>query len=254
MTTASACVRIALMSSALLLMLCTLAAARRAGLNAEWSRKLAHVGLGLVTLTWPLAFDATWPALVLAALTVIVLVSLRAVPAVKQVAGGAVCGVTRHTSGDLWFPVAAAALFAVTGGDLLLYVVPMATLTFGDAAAALVGRAPGRRRYRVGDTRKSVEGSLSFFAFALVIALVAVAAGSGVPVATLAALVYATVMTLVEAVSTGGSDNLTVPLVGSGLMAVLASGDATVVVAMCVALSSVLVIRNAAARRGTSVA
>lgn len=242
-------VRIALMSVALLAMLGALALARRAGLDPEWSRKGAHVSLGLVTLTWPIVFDSAWPAVVVAALTVIVLVSLRVVPVIKRAAGCAVCGVTRRTSGDVLFPVVAAVLFAVTGGDLLLYVVPIATLTFADAAAALVGRTAGRRRYRVRGEKKSVEGSLAFFALSFVIALVGLALVSSVPSVPLAAFGYATAMTVVEAVSTGGSDNLTVPLVGAALMTVFAPDEAGLVAAILLVITLPFVARASPARR-----
>ncbi|MBI3790040.1 MAG: hypothetical protein HY275_04085 [Gemmatimonadetes bacterium] len=247
MTPAIAGMRVALEAAALLGMLGVLAVARRLGLGAEWSRKLAHVGLGGAALAWPLLFDAAWPAAVVAALTVIVLVALRVVPMAARAAGGAVCGVSRRTTGDLWFPVAAASLFALTGGHALTYAVPVATLALADAAAALVGRRWGRHRFHVGAARKSVEGSLAFAGVAFVIALggLSLAPDGALGVsrdATLAlgaALAYAAATTVAEAVSTHGLDNVTVPFAGATAMTLLVADPAAATVLLSASAAAV---------------
>ena len=41
--------------------------------HPELVRKLLHIGMGLVTLSFPYLFDAAWPVIVLAILAVLVL-------------------------------------------------------------------------------------------------------------------------------------------------------------------------------------
>jgi dolichol kinase len=81
-----------------------------------------------------------------------------------------------------------------------------------DPAAALVGRRYGRHRYPGG---KSVEGSAAFLAVALAL-LVAV---PGVGLA--GALAVAVVLTLLEAPTLIVDDNLYLPALGAGALAVL---------------------------------
>jgi dolichol kinase len=87
--------------------------------------------------------------------------------------------------------------------------VAMAALAFimaGDPAAAIIGRRFGRIKYG----NKSLEGSLSFLAAAIIVVLVA----PGIPFGI--GLVGALTAAITEGLSTGVDDNATVPLV-SGL-------------------------------------
>ena len=100
----------------------------------------------------------------------------------------------------------------------------MMPLTWGDAAAAILGGRFGAHKYRIFNQTLSVEGSLAMFVFSLVatyFALVVFGApfGVGFPLATAVAAAAA----IAEALSPWGIDNLTVPLV-SALVLVALSG------------------------------
>jgi phytol kinase len=147
--------------------------------HPEVLRKILHVGMGLVTLSFPWLFDRFWPVLVLAVLSVALLGSLRLFSALKRSLGSVVSGVARASLGDIYFPVAVTVLFLLflngpgTPSDshtladfdrrAILYCVPLLLLTLADAAAALVGVSYGRLRYETVDGVKSAEGSLAFF-------------------------------------------------------------------------------------------
>src|SRR5262249_18012010 len=142
--------------------------------HPEVVRKLLHMGMGLVTLSFPWLFDETWPVIVLAVLSIALLTSARLVAGLKSSLGSVVSGVARASLGEISFPVGVAVLFVllIHGGaapfDLraVLYCIPVLLLTLADAAAALIGITYGRLQYPTADGVKSAEGSVAFFACA----------------------------------------------------------------------------------------
>lgn len=95
-------------------------------------------------------------------------------------------------------------------------VVAMMVWGFGDAAAALVGKAFGRRRisHRWIEGTKTLEGTLAMFVFAGLAAFLTLLFYAGLPwhVSLMAALCVAPVSAAVELFSQRGTDTLTVPL------------------------------------------
>jgi len=135
---------------------------QRGGLvGAEGSRKLVHLGMGVVCLTFPWVFNAVWPVWVLAGGAAVALGALRAVPLLRREVGGVLHDVNRTSGGEIYFPLGVALVFTLAGGDALRFVVPVALLTFADAAGALVGKRWGRVKYATLEGGKSVEGSLA---------------------------------------------------------------------------------------------
>lgn len=95
-------------------------------------------------------------------------------------------------------------------------VVAMMVWGFGDAAAALVGKAFGRRRilHRWIEGTKTLEGTLAMFVFAGLAAFLTLLLYAGLPwtASLIAALCVAPVSAAVELFSHRGTDTLTVPL------------------------------------------
>jgi dolichol kinase len=179
----------------------------------ESSRKLLHVGMGCLLLTCPIFFDRPWPVFTLAGVFVALLVARRHCRALDRHVAGAIYGVGRGSCGEFLFPIVAAGLFAAARGAAMFYLIPVALMTFADAAAAWVGTRRGRTRvWRLNG--KSLEGSLAFFAVACLCLLPILhwpigdaSAAEGVPIAIVTALAC----TVFEAVSSRGWDNLSVP-------------------------------------------
>jgi dolichol kinase len=99
-------------------------------------------------------------------------------------------------------------------------VLPMA---YGDSFAALVGEKYGRKRFANG---KSVEGSVAMFLFSLLSILAGLIFFSSIynysPMEKiLPALATSALVTVVEAISPRGLDNLGVPLLGSAVFLLL---------------------------------
>lgn len=103
-------------------------------------------------------------------------------------------------------------------------VVAVMAWGFGDAAAALVGKAYGRRRIP-GAGSKTVEGTTAMLVVAGLAALLTLRLYAGQPwsVSLIVALLVAPVCAAVELYSRGGMDTVTVPLVaGFEVLAIMA--------------------------------
>ncbi len=185
----------------------------RGALGPEASRKFVHVGMGVVCLTFPWLFRDAWPVWVLAAVAALALAALRYLPLLRRHLGGVLHGVDRVSWGELYFPVGVALVFTLAGGDWLRFVIPVAVLTFADAAGALIGKRFGRRTYETLESRKSVEGSLAVGAVGFLCAfLPLVLAGHPLLPALLIGALIGQFCLLVEAISWRGMDNVFLPL------------------------------------------
>ena len=81
----------------------------------------------------------------------------------------------RQTGGAFFYPLAVVGTFWLSGGDPLLFCIPIAVMALADTAAALVGQQVGVNHYRVFDNKRTVEGSLAFFGLAMAICMVGLA-------------------------------------------------------------------------------
>ena len=110
--------------------------------GAETARKMVHIGMGIICLMFPLLFSDAWPVWILAGFAVIALGALRLVPWLKCSAGTVLHDVNRRSLGEVYFPIGVAAVFAMAGENSLRFVIPVALLTFADAAGALTHFRP----------------------------------------------------------------------------------------------------------------
>jgi phytol kinase len=195
---------------------------RLAAPHPEWVRKLLHLGMGLVTLSFPWLFDAGWPVYLLAGASLAGLLAVRLLQGLKDSLGQVIGGVGRFSLGELYFPLAVAVLFYLFQREegsfahrAILYGIPIGLLTLADAAAALVGVGYGHYRYATADGQKSVEGTFAFFTCAFFVAHVPLLLGTqtGRAETLLIALLLAWLAALFEAIAWRGLDNLLLPLV-----------------------------------------
>lgn len=201
----------------------------------ELTRKLVHVGGGLVVMTFPWVFTSRWTVLGLAAAFAFLLWGSRRVGLLRSVHG-----VERTSEGALCYPLAVVMLFTVGFERPVLYVIAVLVLVVADTAAALLGSAYGRTTYFVEQDRRSFEGSVSFFVTTFLSVhlplLLATDVSRGVSV--LLALHVALVATLLEGVSLRGTDNLMVPLATYYLLVRLAPEPVPVLAVHLAVLSS----------------
>jgi Dolichol kinase len=187
--------------------------------NPELVRKLLHIPMGMVTLTFPWLFESVWQVAVLGGLAIAWLMTLRLYRPLAQGLGSVLGGVGRRSLGEVYFPLSVVILFALTPGQPLLYVIPILILALADAAAALVGTRYGQMRYVATEGYKSTEGSLSFFmaTFFSVHVPLLLFSETGRPESLLIATILGLLVMLIEAIAWQGLDNLFIPL-GSFLL------------------------------------
>ncbi len=185
---------------------------RYLNISTEWTRKMAHVGSGIVALTYPEFLDNHFVVLVLTlSFTLILYVSK------KKGLFQSIFAVKRKSYGELFFVWSSWLLFLLymkTGQNIYFYL-PFAIVVFADPAAALVGQAFPVKKYRFFGSQKSWGGSLAFFLVTMFLAFYFLqASGFDDTYFYLMIVVFSAVMTFVEAISLSGLDNLTIPLVG----------------------------------------
>ena len=175
----------------------------------EYTRKLAHVGAGAIALFMPVLFSTHWPVLLLAAMfSAALLISRRSGWLISLQLPA------RRGKGDILFLWAVYLVFLLADGNRVIFQVPVLVLTVGDAAAALIGQRYGRTRYHLGENTRTVEGSMAFVvtAFLSVLILLFVSVGMPLSQSAVLSLVVATVAGSVEALTTRGLDNASVPI------------------------------------------
>jgi phytol kinase len=211
-------------------------------LAPETSRKLFHLGGGLTTLALPWMFGDIWPVALLTAITIPTLLALKHVRRLRNGLGDVLYGVTRPSLGEVYFPLSACLLFVLAHDHPLLYIVPLLLLTLADPAAAIVGSRYGSLQYVTRDGHKSLEGSLAFFTVAFFGTSGAlVLAGTTTDVAVPGvALTLALLLTLVEAISWRGLDNLLIPLTGFIFLRSLLASDLTALLVSVLLIAAIL--------------
>jgi len=176
---------------------------------AEWTRKYVHFAGGVVTAFFPWLFRHHWTILALAALSAGTL-------GIARLTGllGSVHAVERESKGELYFPVGVYLLFVLARGRPVFYLIALFTLIVADALAAVLGKAYGKHRYLVTSDRRSFEGAAVFLFVAFLcvhlplLLMTDIDRGASVLIGVQLALLVA----CFEAISTGGNDNLILPL------------------------------------------
>lgn len=189
---------------------------KRHPMPAEVSRKITHIALGFVTLSFPWLFRDPWPPAVLAGAAIAVMVGMRRVAWLHDRFGSLVNGVGRESLGDLYFPVAAVSLFLLSRGSAVLFAIPILTLTLADAVAATIGLRYGRLRFATADGTKSMEGSIAFFMVAFLATHIPLLLFTRTPRidSLLIGATFGVLVMLLEAVAWRGLDNLFIPIGG----------------------------------------
>ncbi len=201
------------------------------GVPRETVRKLQHIAYSLSIFLLLHLFN-TWYMAVAASL-LLVLLAYPALQVLEKLPWYRKTFVDRSGSGgelrrQLLYVQASFAILLVVFWGLLgapwQYVVALAVMAwgFGDAAAALVGKAWGRRRiiHRWVDSVKTREGTLAMMG-AAGLALFFTAwlyMGQSWYVSLLLAVLSAPICALIELVSRRGTDTLTVPLFAAALL------------------------------------
>ncbi|MEM8529292.1 MAG: phosphatidate cytidylyltransferase [Chloroflexota bacterium] len=200
---------------------------RKIGVSAEITRKFVHIGAGMWVFGILLLFDR-WQIGIIPFATFIIVNFV-----IYRYRLAASLHDNRNSPGTVYFAAVITLLFGLLwrpqdSVDFVpIAVAGVMALTWGDALAALVGRRFGQHIYRIGQSTRSVEGSLTLFIVACITiwgALQFLPDSSLAPAAeplsatqiVLATFLGALAATIAEAVSPHGTDNLSVPLATAG--------------------------------------
>lgn len=182
---------------------------RRAPSSPELSRKLIHVGSGVVAGFFPWLFAHHWTVLLLGLALVGLLRLARERGMLPELHA-----VERESKGEFYYPLGVYLLFVLARPQPVFYLIALSALVLSDTAAAVLGQRYGRIVFTDGDQVRSLEGSAAFFlATFLGVHLPLVLLTPLSPAVTvLVAGQLALLVTSFEAISRGGNDNLIVPL------------------------------------------
>ncbi len=178
--------------------------------ESELVRKVVHIGTGnILFLAWGLRIPL-WVCLIAC-----ISFSIIAYISYYQPILPMLNSVGRKTLGVFYYAISITCLVAWFWSiNLPEYaVVGVLVMAWGDGLAALVGQRWGKHRYEFMNNKKSWEGSLAMLIIGYVVTAFVLAIANGMSLSTwLIPLPVAIVATTLEAISPGGTDNLTVPL------------------------------------------
>lgn len=182
----------------------------------ETPRKMIHVLMGLVALSFPWVFTQRWPVMLLAVFATTAMLAVRLIGPLRKGVGSVLHSVDRASLGEVCFPVSIALVWWLSYGRPLLYVIPVLMLTLADAVAAIIGLKYGHRRYSTAESPKTVEGSAAFFIVSFLSVTVPLYGFSDTPplVILLVGVLLSSLVVVFEAIAFRGLDNLFVPLGG----------------------------------------
>lgn len=103
-------------------------------------------------------------------------------------------------------------IFSYSMKNPMIGTIGLLAMGYGDGLAAVIGKSVNSPKYKVGNTTKSLAGSVTMFVVSLVISCVVLYL-LGTEYFVLKALGLAAIATALEAVSIKGLDNITVPIV-----------------------------------------
>jgi phytol kinase len=180
--------------------------------KAGITRKIVHVGSGLITLLFPFYLTSHWSALFLSAsFFALLLLSM------KFNFLNSINGVERKTWGSLLYPCSVYLSFFsyVTQDNPLYFFLPMLILAFSDTVAEILGKKLNWKPFLVFNHRKTIGGSLGFFFTTLIISFLLINYFTSFTLSQI--LIFSIIISLFttfsEAISPKGIDNISVPSV-----------------------------------------
>lgn len=180
---------------------------RRYNMKPELSRKLVHVSSAIVVCLLTLLCSLNQLALIGAFFVLILLLSRK----IKL--WHSLYKVKRDSWGEVVFPLAVSITALLAHGNVKNFVGAILVMGLADTVAAMVGQKHSKHKLPIIKS-KTLEGSLSFLATSLVVYISLFGFDSKL-------LVVALVVTVSEAFSGKGVDNLTVPVISVLLVRVL---------------------------------
>lgn len=178
------------------------------------TRKIVHVGVGMTALVIT-AFFRDWTIAIIGPL---VFIGVNYFSYRRKLFSGVETGEAGQF-GTIYFPLSFVLLTPLLWSFPVLLAAAFMPMTWGDAAAAILGTRFGSRRFTLFGQSSSVEGSLAMFVFSFVGTDLALMLFGQPPIPSAAiSLATALIAAIAEALSPKGVDNLTVPIVSAAIL------------------------------------
>jgi phytol kinase len=183
-------------------------------IQAEYTRKLVHIGTGLLTLLFPILSNHWYVLLLCSSFGLILILSLK-FNLLKSINA-----IDRKSHGSISYPVAVYGTFLFysflsrkNDPQLALYYIPILILAICDPVAALCGKRWPWGKYKSGNSSKTMTGSILFAITATGIALLLLLllSKTAFSSAFIIALILGILTSFTEALSVNGLDNITIP-------------------------------------------
>lgn len=176
--------------------------------KAELTRKLVHVGTGLLTLLFPVMLKNHWLVLLLCSSFALILILSLKFNLLKSINA-----IDRESVGSIAYPISVYGCYLAFDyfhQQYIYFYLPILILAICDPIAALIGKRWPKGKFKVGEGYKTVMGSGMFFLSACILCLCWLSF-EGLQLITYSFLI-ALVSCITEAVSKKGYDNITIPL------------------------------------------
>lgn len=193
---------------------------KKTNINGELKRKLFHVSMGIVTLTFPYIFESVFSVFILGILALIILFIIKYTK-LKESFGTILYSVKRESLGEIFFVISVFLIFYLSKGDKILYSIPILILTLADSSAALIGKNYGKRDLaELNEDSKSIEGSFIFFVVTFMSSLVPLLLFTtvGREETLIISAIIGFNVALIEMISHTGNDNILIPLTTYALL------------------------------------
>lgn len=188
----------------------------------EASRKFIHIMLSNWWIIAMLFFDNVFYAALLPALFIIINYISYKMDIIKVMERDN--GVENKESlGTVYYAISLCVLVLITFGKLknpLIGLCGIAVMGYGDGLAAVIGQTVKSPEYKIGNNTKSLAGSVAMFCVTLII-MAGFLTYNTVTHVIIKSTLSALLITVIEAISIKGTDNITVPISTSLLAMIL---------------------------------
>lgn len=176
----------------------------------EITRKVVHIGTGLITLSFPLFLETHWSVLILTVSFVAILALSSKFNLLKSINA-----ISRKSRGSVLYPIIIYVTYWIYTifDDVLFFYLPILILAICDPMAALTGKRWPIGKYKIFRETKTLMGSGAFFlSCALLTTSFAIPLRNNTLEIICVILFISISTTLAEAASQKGWDNLFIPL------------------------------------------
>lgn len=182
---------------------------KKVKISSEIQRKAFHIMMGTIISIVPFILTKFTSVLLLGIICTISM-ELCKIPRLKNTIGKPLYGVKRKSKGEIFFAISMIVIFYLSKGEKILYTLSMLILTYSDSLSAIIGGKYGKHKLNIYGN-KTLEGSLTFFLVTMLISSIVLNIANIENIVVIS-IIIASVTTILEMVSSGGTDNLFVPL------------------------------------------